>query len=107
MIDREFAVNFCKEKFNDEYTDERIRETPIMFLVNPQPTKYFETKDFHDMMIGSGPYVILKETGEVTNYGSNPIWFPLYEAQTMEEFEAAKNTIFKRLESNKNKTDSE
>ncbi|MFN8015413.1 MAG: hypothetical protein U0R17_02240 [Acidimicrobiia bacterium] len=100
MIDKDFVVEFCKENFNDDYTEERIRETPIMFLVNPQPTKYFETNDYRDMMIGSGPYVILKETGEVTNYGSNPIWFPLYDAQTMEEYESAKKAVFDRLEKN-------
>lgn len=53
--------------------DERVETKPWGFTISRQSRVYLDTGDVLTMLIGSGPYIVDGETGEVWATGSDPI----------------------------------
>lgn len=45
-------------------------EKPYGWYFSFQSKKYLETKNFSDMLVGSGGFIVEKETGKVVEFGS-------------------------------------
>ena len=72
MITLEQVQDYTKQKFNEEDSSDRIEDRGFAFYVDTQPREYLDTKDNSKMTIGNGPLVIVKETGDVYTFSSNP-----------------------------------
>lgn len=98
MVTYEEALKFVKKEFPDtKFAEKRIKETEYSYIINTNTEKYFETNNYRDMMVGGGPYLILKDSGEVYFFGSNPVTFGMVEAKTLDEFKREKQKFEKEF----------
>ncbi|MBT2365065.1 hypothetical protein J7E88_06970 [Streptomyces sp. ISL-10] len=68
--------------------ERRITDIGYAYVVNTQPEAYLDG-DASAMTYGGGPLIVVKRDGAVWGFGSDPIFMPLYEARTEEEFRRA------------------
>jgi hypothetical protein len=62
--------------------EEETRELPYGWYFLAQSKRYLQTRDFSDMLVGSGGYLVVRETGRLFAFGSGrPLddWLALYE----------------------------
>jgi len=91
------AKDYVQMKFNETDSSDRIEDRGFAFYVNSQPRDYLDTKDKTKMNFGNGPIVILKSTGEIFSFSSNPLHMfgksdtkiGVNTAKTAEEFQGA------------------
>jgi hypothetical protein len=72
MITQEQTQDYIKQKFNEQDSSDRIEDRGFAYYIDTQPREYLDTKDATKMTIGNGPIVIIKETGDVYSFSSNP-----------------------------------
>lgn len=72
-ITEEQVRSYAQTKFNEADSSDRIEDRSFAFYINTQPREYIDTKDNSKMTIGNGPIIILKDTGEVFSFSSNPL----------------------------------
>lgn len=92
---------YVQNKFNEADISDRIEDRGFAFYIDIQPREYLDTKDDLKMTIGNGPIVILKNTGEVFSFSSNPLHvfgksenrIGVNTATTAEEFTKALNEL--------------
>ena len=65
--------SYARQKFSEDSVRDRIEDRGFAFYVDTQPRDYIDSKDETKMTIGNGPIVIVKETGSVYSFSSNPI----------------------------------
>ncbi|MFF8842677.1 hypothetical protein ACF08N_08060 [Streptomyces sp. NPDC015127] len=68
--------------------ERRIRDVGFAYLVDTQPEAYLDG-DASAMTYGGGPVLVVKRDGAIWDFGSQPMFAPLYEARTEEEFRRA------------------
>lgn len=120
MITEEHVKRFAMNRFNEDNSDDRIKDIGFAFVVSNESRAYLDweaaqkqqpdllentgqiyggnaglvpfPKDRPGKSIGSGPLLVIKKTGEVYQFGSNPsdeTSQAAYAAKTQEEFDAA------------------
>ena len=72
MITLEEVQNYIRQKYNEQDGSDRIDDMGFAYYIDTQPREYLDTKDDFNMTIGNGPIVILKETGDIYSFSSNP-----------------------------------
>ena len=72
MITFEQVQNYTNKKFNEQDGSDRIKDSGFAYYIDTQPREYLDTKDIKKMSFGNGPIVILKETGDIFSFSSNP-----------------------------------
>lgn len=100
-ITQEQVRQYVQNKFNEADGTDRIEDRGFAFYINTQPREYLDTKDDTKMTIGNGPIVILKSTGEVFSFSSNPLHMfgksenrvGVNTAKTADEFQTALNDL--------------
>lgn len=93
--------NYAQKRFNEADSSDRIEDRGFAFYIDTQPREYLDTRDDSKMTIGSGPIVILKSTGEVFSFSSNPLHMfgksenrvGVNTAKSVEEFQTALNDL--------------
>ncbi|QQS26654.1 hypothetical protein IPM44_02925 [bacterium] len=101
MVTPEQVHNYARQKFNEEDPSDRIEDAGFAYYINTQPREYLDTEDIHKMMIGNGPLVVIKETGDVYSFSSNPAHMfgdpetriGVNTARTTEEFHTALSAL--------------
>ncbi len=96
-ISEDQVKEFVQNKFNEVDGSDRIEDRGFAFYIDTQPREYLDTKNDSKMTIGNGPIVVLKNTGEVFSFSSNPLHMfgksesrvGVNTAKTVEEFQAA------------------
>lgn len=64
---------WTRQEFGEgEEAHERVKARPWGFTVSRQSRAYLETGDILTALVGSGPYIVDGESGEVWTTGSNP-----------------------------------
>ena len=97
MISTKQVNKFVKQKFNEKNPKDRITDKGFAFYINTQTREFLDSNDQSKMLIGNGPIVIVKATGEVYSFSSNPTHMlglgasriGVNKATTAEEFTAA------------------
>ncbi len=92
---------FVQIKFNEADSSDRIEDRGFAFYIDTQTREYLDTKDDSKMTIGNGPIIILKSTGQVFSFSSNPLHMfgksesrvGVNTAKTVEEFQTALNDL--------------
>lgn len=100
-ITEEQVRKFVQIKFNEADSSDRIEDRGFAFYIDTQPREFLDTKDDSKMTIGNGPIVILKSTGQVFSFSSNPLHMfgksdnrvGVNTAKTVEEFQTALNDL--------------
>jgi|GEM_PF-3404349 len=100
-ITEEQVKNYVQTKFDEADSYDRIEDRGFAFYIDTQPREYLDTKDESKITIGNGPIVILKSTGEVFSFSSNPLHMfgksenrvGVNTAETIEEFQTALNDL--------------
>ncbi len=93
--------DYVQTKYNEADSSDRVEDRGFAFYINTQPREYLDTKDDLKMTIGNGSIVVLKSTGEVFLFSSNPLHMfgksengvGVNTAKTAEEFQAALNDL--------------
>lgn len=72
QINFDQAQNIALDKIGSDCAiiAEYIIEKPYGWYFNFQSRKYIETGDFREMLVGSGGFIVEKETGNVVKFGS-------------------------------------
>ncbi|MEU0373277.1 hypothetical protein ABZ070_24005 [Streptomyces sp. NPDC006283] len=83
MLTFEQVRDWVRGKYGPRYAERRISDSGFAYLVATQPDAYF---DGGDMLYGNGPDLVVKRTGAVWQFGSHPMFLPLYEAGTEDDF---------------------
>ena len=102
MITLEQARSYTNHKFNEADGSDRLEDRGFAYYIDTQPREHLDTKDNTKMTYGNGPIVILKETGDVYSFSSNPSHMfgsngvGVNTAKTIEEFNAALNELKER-----------
>lgn len=68
--------------------DGRITDIGYAYAVSTHPDAY-HAGDQSAMTYGNGPLIVIKRTGALWGFGSNPIFLPVFEAQDEQSFDAA------------------
>jgi hypothetical protein len=100
-ITEEQVRSYVQMKFNEADSSDRIEDRGFAFYIDTQPREYLDTRDDSKMTIGNGPIVILKSTGEVFSFSSNPLHMfgksenrvGVNTAKSVEEFQTALNDL--------------
>ncbi|RZS34293.1 hypothetical protein EV193_10980 [Herbihabitans rhizosphaerae] len=87
-VTRELLTDWMTRRHGWRHLDSRITDAGYAFVVGTQPDAYHDG-DASAMTVGSGPFSVLKRTGEVFGFGSNPIFQPVWSARSEDEFRAA------------------
>lgn len=97
MIDLAQVKEYLQERFHEDDSSDRIDDRGFAYYIDTQPREYLDTKDESKMTLGNGPMVIVKATGDVFLFSSNPmhmfgnsgIKIGVNAAKTAEEFQTA------------------
>ncbi|MCA9323523.1 hypothetical protein KC992_00285 [Candidatus Saccharibacteria bacterium] len=100
-ITEEQVRQYVQNKFNEEDSTDRIEDRGFAYYIDTQPREYLDTKDDSKMKIGNGPIVVLRSTGDVFSFSSNPLHMfgktenrvGVNTAKTAEEFQTALNGL--------------
>lgn len=103
-ISEEQVKKFVQDKFNETAVSDRIEDRGFAYYINTQPREYLDALDEEDiskMTIGNGPLVVIKDTGEVFVFSSNPTHMfgnsgdgiGVNSAETSEEFQKALSAL--------------
>ncbi|MGW0701357.1 hypothetical protein ACWD0A_18985 [Streptomyces sp. NPDC002867] len=76
---------WVRTTYGTPWPERRISDLGFAYLVDTQPEAYLDG-DTSAMTYGGGPVLVVKRDGAVWEFGSNPVFAPLYEARTEEEF---------------------
>ena len=101
MVSPEQVQEYVNHKFNEQNGNDRIEDRGFAFYVSTQPREYLDSKDNTKMTIGNGPLVVVKETGDVYSFSSNPEHMFSHDnsgvgvnsAKTSDEFNTALNEL--------------
>jgi len=102
MITLEQVQNYTKQRFNEADGSDRIEDRVFAYYIDTATRDYLDTKDIRKMTIGNGPIVILKETGDIYYFSSNPSHMfgsngvGVNTAKTAEEFNNALNELINK-----------
>lgn len=81
--------DYARGYFSENEVSDRITDKGYAFEVNHQSRAFLDTGDFMSMQVGGAPLLIIKQTGQVFSFDSDPSFAPLYDALSLEEFQAA------------------
>lgn len=88
MLSPQQLGEWVRATYGPRHADRRVSDIGFAWLIDTQPDAYLDG-DTSAMTWGGGPVIVVKRTGAVWHTGSNPMFFPLYEARTEEEFRRA------------------
>ncbi len=98
-ISEEQVRKFVQDEYGEADSSDRIEDRGFAYYISTQPREYLDTKDDTKMTIGNGPIVILKETGDIYSFSSNPLHMfgsngvGVNTAKTLDEFSVALNEL--------------
>ncbi|MER7666411.1 MULTISPECIES: hypothetical protein [unclassified Streptomyces] len=88
MLTSRDLAEWVRARYGPRHTDRRIRDLGFAWSIDTQPDAYLDG-DTSAMTYGNGPDLVVKRTGAVWQFGSNPMMLPLYEARTEVELRRA------------------
>jgi hypothetical protein len=91
VLERDVLERWLTATYGWPDLDRRITEQGFAFVVNHQPAAYLDTGDIGAMLVGASPLLVTRDTGEVWQFGSAPVFLPLLRAATRAEFDAARH----------------
>lgn len=92
MLTRERLIKWMRARYGWRHLDRRINDLGYAYSIDTHPDA-FHDGDRSAMTIGNGPILVIKRTGGVWGTGSNPLFGPLWQARTEEEFNQAMATV--------------
>lgn len=111
MITREQVENYVKHTFNEQDGSDRIDDKGFAYYIDTQPREYLDTNDPAKLTLGNGPIVIVKESGDIYSFSSNPMHMfglngvSVNNAKTADEFTTALDELKSMGDSSANSVD--
>lgn len=111
MITIERVLAYVSQRFDEHDGSDRVEDRGFAYYIDTQPSEYLDTKDSSKMTFGNGPLVVLKETGDVYSFSSNPKHMfgsnriGVNRAKTAEEFNVALHELKNSNDGSANPTD--
>lgn len=88
-ISQEKVTAYVNTYFNEPDASDRIKDEGFAYYVDTQPRAYLDSKDSSKMTDGNGPLVIVKSSGKVYKFSSNPSDLDIYSNTSEAGFEKA------------------
>jgi hypothetical protein len=100
VLTHERLVEWIRATYGWRHVESRISDLGYAFVVDTQPDEYHDG-DRSAMTYGNGPMTVVKRTGGVWEFGSNPAFWGLYAARTEEEFRRELRKLLPRADRNR------
>ncbi|WP_433332302.1 hypothetical protein [Spirillospora sp. CA-294931] len=92
MLTRERLVEWMRARYGWRHIERRVSDLGYAYSIDTQPDEYLDG-DQSAMTYGNGPLIVIKSSGAVWSFGSNPMFLPIYQARSEDEFVRALSAL--------------